>query len=365
MKAMLVGGTFDNNGGKCSGYSKNLFMALDKLLDTPIANIRHKNGGYWQWIENFMEEEVKEYDLIIWMANIPNDKPKLVEEIKRKNKYCLLVVSKNNMEDKYSIYYHTAKMLKLHANLMLEFTGSAEEVTASIFDPLGNCFLQKEKDVYKVAATLSKRIKELLSYTRTASMRLSAKVEVPDNEEFFAIARKYADKFHELIHIENKDRFLGNLSYRCENGFPSFREGDYFYVSKRNIDKREITKEGFVPVKILPRDATGPIAGYPYYGDHKPSVDTPINYLLYEKYPNLRYILHSHVYIAGTPQTKEVIPCGALEEAYAIMDMVGPILRDYCYINLNGHGSIVLSSNLEPFKDIKYIPREFPTMQVN
>jgi hypothetical protein len=363
MRLLFVGGTFDENGGKVSGYARRLAHNLRKYVD-PDWDFREENGGYWAWIERLMEEDIKQYDVIIWLANIGNDKPKLVEKIKKINSTALLVTSKNNMEEKYSIYYFTARMLQLHSNLMLEFTGNTERVATSIYDPLGNCFLMKQENVVEVAEILANRIKALLSFSRAASLRLSGTVEVPDDEEFFALARKYADKFHELVHIENKDRFLGNLSYRCEHGFPSFRKGQYFYVSRRNIDKREITKEGFVPVVMSVRDPSAQLGGIPYYGDYKPSVDAPINYLLYERYPNLKYILHSHVYIEGIPQTKEAIPCGALEEAYAIMDMVGNKLRDYCYINLNGHGSIVLASSLEPLRNIKYIPREFPTMQV-
>lgn len=367
MRLLFVGGTFDDNGGKPSGYARHLSDALSTHYAKPNDFVTI-NGGTWKDIEDRFafrsDDDLQHFDVIFWLANIPNDKPKLVEKIKQRNPHAILITSKRNMEDKYTIYYLTARMLQLHSNLMLEFTKSTDEfIRTSIYDPLGNCFLMKEYNVFKVASTLIKRIDALYSYKRVASSCVGEAKEIPDNEEFFALARTYADKFHELVHLENKDRFLGNLTFRCEHGFPSFRDGDYIYVSRRNIDKRDITKDGFVAVEAKKRTLF-PNESIWYYGKHKPSVDTPINWLLYQKYPNLAYTLHSHVYIGGIPQTKKVIPCGVVEEAYEIMDMVGPTLKDYCYLNLNGHGSIVLASKIEHLKDIKYIPREFPTMQV-
>ena len=127
------------------------------------------------------------------------------------------------------------------------------------------------------------------------------------------------------------------------------------------MDKREIGRDGFVCVdrRLLNHDSMS----LKYYGEHKPSVDAPIHVMLYNTYPNLRYIMHSHVYIAGVPITKEVIPCGCTEEAYAIEDMVGKTLRDFCMVNLNGHGSIVLASDLKYLQNINYVAREIPTIQ--
>lgn len=55
-----------------------------------------------------------------------------------------------------------------------------------------------------------------------------------------------------------------------------------------------------------------------YYGDYKPSVDTPSQIMLYQAYPKVNYMLHGHVYIDGFPFTNRCIPCGAIEEAHEI-----------------------------------------------
>ena len=63
------------------------------------------------------------------------------------------------------------------------------------------------------------------------------------------LIRKYAYIFASVT-FETKDvkRFLGNASFRCPKGFPSFRDGKYIFVSKRNVNKEFITIDDFVPV---------------------------------------------------------------------------------------------------------------------
>lgn len=53
-------------------------------------------------------------------------------------------------------------------------------------------------------------------------------------------------------------------------------------MSRRNVDKSFIDQSGFVAVKA----ETIPIE---YYGDYKPSVDTPSQIMLYQAYPKVNY----------------------------------------------------------------------------
>jgi hypothetical protein len=368
MKVLFVAGTFDDNGGKPSGYMQKLAEYLrEDIMEEDIFCVKAKefieyNGGSWEkMLVEVFPKLAKMPDIVFWFADVPNDKVKLVDKIKAVSPKSLLVISKNNMDSKYSIHGLVGKMLKLHANLMLEISGNRSKILASIYDPLGNCFLRNEEDIVTTGLDLMLRIQQIMNYRRVGSECIGEAVEIPNEEVFFNLSKTYASKFHELVHTDNKDRFLGNLSFRCENGFPSFRSGDKIYVSKRNVDKRDIGRDGFVCVDsgMLNQDSMS----LKYYGNNKPSVDSPIHVMLYNTYPNLRYIMHSHVYIAGIPTTKEVIPCGCTEEAYVISDMVGKKLRDFCMVNLNGHGSIVLASDVKYLEDIKYVAREIPTIQ--
>jgi len=361
MKILFVAGTFDDNGGKPSGYMQKMANSIKKGLCDDQEFIEYNGGSWEKMLVEVFPKVAQMPELIYWFADISNDKVKLVDKIKAISPKSLLIISKNNMDSKYSIHGLVGKMLKLHANLMLEISGSKDKILASIYDPLGNCFSKNEDDVFTVSLDLTMRIQDIMSYGRIGSECIGDAVEIPNEEEFFNISKIYANKFHELVHADNKDRFLGNLSFRCENGFPSFRSGDNIYVSKRNVDKRDIGIDGFVCVDrgMLNHDSVS----LKYYGNNKPSVDSPIHVMLYNQYDNLRYIMHSHVYIAGIPITKGVIPCGCTEEVYAIEDMVGKKLRDFCMVNLNGHGSIVLASDVKHLTDIKYVAREIPTIQ--
>ena len=84
-------------------------------------------------------------------------------------------------------------------------------------------------------------------------------------------------------------------------------------MSRRNVDKRYIEQEAFVPCYM---DDTGNVL---YYGPYKPSVDTPIQVRLYKYFPRINYMLHSHVYVKGAPFTSKAIPCGGIQEVTEIM----------------------------------------------
>ncbi len=98
-----------------------------------------------------------------------------------------------------------------------------------------------------------------------------------------------------------------------------------------------------------------------YYGQNKPSVDTPIQLRLYKILPDVNYMLHAHVYIKDAPFTETPIPCGGLEEVEEIMKALKKIGKtSNISINLIGHGSIILAKDLSYMKDINYIQRPIP-----
>ncbi len=169
--------------------------------------------------------------------------------------------------------------------------------------------------------------------------------------------KSYAEIFHELIHPENAERFMGNASFRCMRGFPSYRKDGVIFVSRRNIDKRYIGRENFVAVKEkLPIE---------YFGENKPSVDTPIQVRLYEQYQNIRYMLHSHTYIMDAPFTKSIIPCGALEEADEIIHLFPDKNMKSFAVNLKGHGSIMLGDTTKKLLNTQYYARPVPEIHKN
>jgi hypothetical protein len=152
---------------------------------------------------------------------------------------------------------------------------------------------------------------------------------------------------------------LGNASFRfrCEKGFPSFRSDEgTIYVSKRNIDKRlVIDMNSFVQVSLVSYNKLW----VDYVGENKPSVDTPIQLLLYRYYSKINFMLHSHTYIWGAPFTHNIIPCGAVEEFFEIVQTMPGQDREKVMINLKGHGSLVMVSDVKDFRDVRGLPLQY------
>jgi len=348
MTELAICGTFLDNDYRSSGYMQKLFADTD---------IKFINGGYWEELSKILKN-IENYDAVYWFPDISNDKDKLLPLIKKVNPRCILISSKNNIGNKYSHKDIIARALSTKSNLLLEFTKKDGLILATLHDPLGNVFVKEEQDINKVRSVMLKRTKELKDFTRVRSVRVGDKLEIPNKEIFFNIVKDYADEFHNLIHAANSDRLLGNASFRCERGFPGFRHNDKIFVSRRNVDKRFIEPSGFVAVE--PKTINWEIF---YYGDMKPSVDTPIQLQLFAYYKNINYILHSHVYVEGAPFTDKVIPCGAIEEFDHIIK-IEPNRETYGFcINLRGHGSIALASTELALLDIPYIPRPAPEEQ--
>ena len=204
-------------------------------------------------------------------------------------------------------------------------------------------------------------------FPKEATTRSDRNVPVPEANEFLGLVREYAEQFHEILNpgVDIK-RFLGNASLRpanppqvgrCSKGFPSFKSGDYIFVSQRNIDKQFINESHLVPCYME--------SGTLYYcGDEKPSVDTPIQMRLYEALPNIRYIIHSHCYLKNAAFTDKPIPCGAVEEVDEVVSAVqrayGTLSGSFYAINLIGHGSLLMAGSVEGLKGAKYYGRTLP-----
>jgi len=240
------------------------------------------------------------------------------------------------------------RALEKHANLFLEirdgFSVPGMLDTAycgRLLDPLGNVFCNWTENFNELGKAIGQRIRQLLSFNRFGSICAGDAIETPEESEFFALVKSAATEFQRLIPtVQNPSRFLGNASFRCQRGFPSFRYGDYIFVSRRNVDKEYIDKNGFVAVKVN----TLPVE---YFGRYKPSVDTPTQLILYQAFPKVNYMLHGHVYLTNCFNTESCIPCGAIEEAEEIKKrFTSPAYTSFA-VNLKGHGFLAASDSVE------------------
>lgn len=338
----LVGGTFDENGGK----SSYIIQQLGEELRCGVMN-----GGSISELQSFDPEFI---DVLIWMPNISNSEDKIVPRLKPMNPRMTLVTSKRVIENQYSDFEIVSRMLKVHANLCIKITKYSYGYAFSLIDPLGNIYV-KDTNITGLVFYLTNRINFLSKMKRVSSIKMRGDNKHLVNNEFIDIVKDYGNKFSNIIQAINPERFLGNASTRCTHGFPSARAGNNeVLVSRRNVNKEEMTSDDFVLVK----NVTGTMF-VKYMGNNKPSVDTPIQLELYKHYRNINYFIHGHCYIKDAEITEEKYPCGDLRELDGIYSIIKDKETKFILINLKGHGCLIGADNLEMFNDIKLIPRPF------
>lgn len=400
MKILLVGGTFtatpnpDNTYGKPSGLIRKMVPAIKQhpqfLSETNTLDVY--NGGPYPFL-NELIELTPNYDIVFWFPNVPDNNLPKIRDVKSVAPKTMLVTSKRNDNNKYTFQELVQRALASKSNLMFEFSKTQNgEFHIHIFDPLG-CSWYHNYDIRKACHAALSRLIFLKNITRQSTIqntddkslvlkwyfdqftqpmqKSSQNIEIPDEQKFIDIVHKHAETFHKLMNPGTEvKRFLGNCSMkppqvgRCSKGMPSFKHGDYIFVSKRNVDKEYLDLSHFVPCYLDENENVF------YCGDDKPSVDTPIQLRLYKALPNIRYMIHSHCYIKPENSyyskiaTKRNLPCGAIEEVDEILNFIDTHYhsRDLGFykINLIGHGSIVMSETIDMFKHIEYERRPFP-----
>ena len=364
---LFVAGTFDDTGGKRSKVMDELFLGImEHLRGRLVDKVLRINGGDLDQLKCVLESaKSPSYKFVFWFPNLDNSHEKMVRNIKKNSPDTMLVTSKRNF-DEYDIKDVVAHGLKNKSNLVVEINKhlytNATAYLARVIDPLGNIFCKSTYEFYQVGQILASRIETLSNFNRENSHSAGSAKKVPNESCFFNIVKKHAAIFDDLLpRPAFPERFLGNASFRCRKGFPSFRRGKLIFVSRRNVDKTFIDSDGFVAVDA---DAVFPVM---YYGDHKPSIDTPIHIHLYKELPHINYMIHGHVYVKDAPMTENNVLCVAIEESNEVMSLLNRecsgLETNKFAINLKGHGSLVgWEDSNQTISIIEYESRQFPEL---
>ena len=328
----IVGGTFNEKGGRPSYITSRIASGIQSALLN-----RHNSDGhvkynveklfFWNGGATYKLAGITgvlwetKPDILIWIPDIPNDTNAMTRDrLKKELPHTFLVTSKRNDSEKYSVAEITAKMLGMKANLCMEIhrtecknKPNKHYYNVRLLDPLCN-----ERGIQNIDAAdfaryagnyLMNSIHQLRDITRIGC----TKDVITDTQRaswtFMDIIHNSAQAFSKLVPKLSKakaKRFMGNASFRCSSGFPSYRADDQtIMVSRRNVDKLKMEREDFVPCRLSPRGDK-----VIYDDENKPSVDTPIQLKLYEYYKNVNFILHGHVTIKDAPETKRCYPAG-------------------------------------------------------
>lgn len=358
MKVLLTAGTWNleknNDGtfGKKSGLIEKMYNLLKLEND---FDIDYYNGGNYNDLKTLVNNAIN-YELIFWMANVPNELEK-VRDVKKVNPLAVVIGSKRNhyneILDKmeYTFVEVLNKSLLQRNNLTIEFSKLKDEnrFKMLLFDPLGTSWYNGYilEDLVKAMVN---RIRFIMTTRRERTYKVYGDSLIPENEEFFEYVREVAEIFHKTIeHADGVTRFLGNAS---------FRKYEKIFVTRRDVDKSLINKENFVEAYLEDNKVF-------YYGDYKPSKDTVVQTRLYEMFPNINFIIHSHCYAEGGYFTETPVPCGALDEIDEILEVVkkdynNDFSLNYYKFNLKGHGCIIFGNTLDDLRKTKYITRHLP-----
>ena len=323
-------------------------------------NVLVYNGGSYKQLSTIVAC-LSNYDVIFWFAETEDNSFMHGASIKEYAPKSILISSVQNENKKYSLEDLLQTVLSTKSNLCFELT-QKDTLTIKVFDPLGCVWYEGTNLSTAVQSTLN-RAKFLMSLTRKPSVPVSEDLEqsiefTADDMQFMKFVKSSATRFHELMYAPICQKDIRGLQFRtptrCMSGFPSIRKDNLVLISRRNVDKSGITENDFVPCILKGENVE-------YFGNNKPSIDSPIQTRLFKALPNIDYILHGHVYIKNAPITDVVYPCGALEEVDEILKKADTS-SDFVTINLRGHGCLVMTSKekLKKLRKIQYIVRPIP-----
>lgn len=344
-KIVLIGGTFDKSGGK-SSYIVHMMMQF--------MGIGGLNGGHISELDS--ELELDGVDTLIWMPNIDNSEPKFLPKIKKAYPNILLVQSKRITDGNYTEADIVGRLLKSKSLLGITIEKKNGVYEYMLLDPLGNLHA-KTTNLGLLTDTLVKLTNDIRNMSRMPSVRKGMGKNFSIDYHFLQVVRDFGERFSKFVNTVNPHRLLGNASTRCEGGFPAVKSEGRIFVTRRNVDKKTLNASAFVEVELDQHCVN-------YYGNNKPSVDTPVQLDLFRHFPNINYMIHGHVYVEGAPMTENKIPCGYIEEFADIVAVIDdPSVKAFS-VNLLGHGCIIACDDLEYFETIKLVGRPFPELPV-
>lgn len=344
-KLLLVGGGFGTLE-KSSALVTKLQKKLSGSYDMHVIN-----GSTLKHLHQAIHSLVPYMDIVIWLADVSNNAPKMLPLLKRINPKILLIASKRMDDRDLRLSDVIGKMLLNKVNLNICITKTEAGYFNEVIDPLGNIFYSGY-DIRFMISALVLRMEYLSNAQRKPSRRMLVDVKYED-DGFLKVVKEFGNRFAQFVEQLNPNRLLGNASTRCSFGFPSTKQEGMIFVSRRNVDKKTLNEDSMVPVVY------DNISDSILYGGHnKPSVDTPIQVMLYEKYPHINYIIHGHCYVKDAPMTEIAVPCGDVRELKEISKANGYFCGSSA-INLKGHGCLIMAEDLKFFDHIRLKARPF------
>lgn len=163
-RLLLVGGVFDTEGGRPSGYFGKLAEALMAALPGVPAEVL--NGGSYAKLADTVHA-AQGVTHLLWFADVPNELPKLLPAFKERYPQLVLVASKNNRSGRYDRPALFARMAAAGSSLLVEFANGSKaedslgQLVASILTAQRAVVLEASPSVGTVARCLAQEFEQL------------------------------------------------------------------------------------------------------------------------------------------------------------------------------------------------------------
>ncbi|MCF6331037.1 MAG: class II aldolase/adducin family protein [Sulfurimonas sp.] len=285
------------------------------------------NGGSIEELKT-ISKTIPQYDLVLWMPDINND----IKQIKIVKKIGAVLIVSKVLSDCRTKIDAVTRIFKYGGNAVIAIEKESDKFKFQFIDALNNSWYTGDS-----IHNLSISIENLYAWTKGANRKGTLSMVNPI-EHLIRI-----NKMVQLKSAEQNIRYFGNLSTRCTKMFPSIRTINFsVLVSARNTDKNSLTPADMVQITTI----NGVLR---YFGEKKPSVDSPIQMALYEALPAINFFIHGHALIDDAPTTKHYYPCGDLREVDEIVELV---THDFGVINLKNHGFLMFARTLDELESI-------------
>jgi ribulose-5-phosphate 4-epimerase/fuculose-1-phosphate aldolase len=141
---------------------------------------------------------------------------------------------------------------------------------------------------------------------------------------------------------------IGGLSY---GNLSSRKDDSRFWMSASGVDKGKLETIGRDIMLVSGFDESKPamiISVPPEIEPRRVSVDAIEHWMIYREHPEVGAIIHVHAWVAGIPSTEMNYPCGTIELAEAVAELVRQEPDPgHAIIGLRNHGITVTGESID------------------
>lgn len=145
---------------------------------------------------------------------------------------------------------------------------------------------------------------------------------------------------------------IGGLSY---GNMSQRRDATSFWMSANGVDKSRLVDIGrdILLVKGFSFEKMCMLLSVPpHVTPRRVSVDAIEHFMIYSEHPEVGAILHVHAWMEGIESTEISYPCGSIELAIAVADVVRKAEDpSRCVVGLKNHGLTITGKNLKEILD--------------